>query len=122
MGDIFMARHFVTEIDQIDASKAKVFTVQGRSIGLIKTNGKIYAVRNVSPHKAAPVCQGTLKGTMLPSAPSAFVFGLEDQILQCPWHGWEFDLETGKTMCGNEGKKLNFYPVTIEQSLVYVDL
>lgn len=117
-----MPRHYVAELDQLDESKPTVFSIEGRSIGLIQSNGKIYAVRNVCPHKRAPICRGTLRGTMLPSAPSTFEFGLEGQILQCPWHGWEFDLETGTTVCENSGKKLTFYPLTVKERSVYVEL
>jgi nitrite reductase (NADH) small subunit len=117
-----MALHFVTDLDQLDEAKPTMFAVLGRSIGLIKTNGKVYAVRNICPHKRAPVCRGTLRGTMLPSDPSTFVFGLEGQILQCPWHGWEFDLESGSTVCGHEGKKLTLYSVTLKERAVYIEL
>src|SRR5712672_522150 len=114
-----MALQFVTEVDQLEESKPAVFVVQGRSIGLIKSNDKIYAVRNVCPHKGAPVCKGTIRGTMLPSEPWRFVFGLENQILQCPWHGWEFDLETGATVCKGKGN-LTLYTVLLRERSVYV--
>jgi nitrite reductase (NADH) small subunit len=116
-----MTLHFVTLQDQLEDAKPTVFSVQGRSIGLIKSRGKIYAVRNVCPHKGAPVCKGTLRGTMLPSDPGAFVFGLDNQILQCPWHGWEFDLETGSGVCESRGH-LVLYPVVLKEQSVYLDL
>ncbi len=116
-----MALHFVADLNQLEEAKPTVFSVQGRSIGLIKSKDKIYAVRNVCPHKGAPVCKGTLRGTMLPSDPSTFVFGRENQILQCPWHGWEFDLETGATLSGGRGK-LTLYPVTLKERSVYLEL
>lgn len=117
-----MPLHFVTRLDELADAKPRLFTIEGRSIGLIRTNGSVYAVRNVCPHKRAPVCRGTLRGTMLPSDPGTFIFGLEDQVLQCPWHGWEFDLNTGRTVCGESSKKLTLYPVTLKDDSVYVEL
>jgi nitrite reductase (NADH) small subunit len=114
--------HLVAQLAELEDAKPRIVSVAGRSIGLIRSNGTVYAVRNVCPHKRAPICRGTLKGTMLPSDPSKFVFGLEDQVLQCPWHGWEFDLATGRTLCGGESKKLIRYPVTIKEEAIYVDL
>jgi nitrite reductase (NADH) small subunit len=114
--------HLVAQLDQLEDAKPRVFTVAGRSIGLIKSDSNIYAVRNICPHKAAPVCRGTFRGTMLPSDPGDFVFGMEDRVLQCPWHGWEFDLSTGRTLCGHGNKKLTLYPVTVKEGGVYVDL
>lgn len=117
-----MSLHFVAKLEDLEDAKPSVFDVEGRSIGLINSNGDVLAVRNVCPHKRAPVCRGQVRGTMLPSDPSTFVFGLEGQVLQCPWHGWEFDLKTGHTLCGNEDKKLTFYPVTVQDGSVYVDI
>ena len=117
-----MPLHFVAELNQLEEAKPRLFSIAGRSIGLIRSKGNVYAVRNVCPHKRAPVCRGTVKGTMLPSDPGTFVFGLDDQVLQCPWHGWEFDLTTGRTLCGNEKRKLALYRVTIEEQAIYVDL
>lgn len=116
-----MTLQFVTDLDRLEENKPLVFVVKGRSIGLIRTREKIYAVRNVCPHKRAPVCRGTMRGTMLPSDPDSFVFGMEDQVLQCPWHGWEFDLETGRTLCPGKSR-LTLYPVTVQDRSVFVDL
>jgi nitrite reductase/ring-hydroxylating ferredoxin subunit len=116
-----MTLHYVVDLDQLDEAKAKIVSVAGRSIGIIKTNGRVYAVRNVCPHKRAPVCRGQLRGTLLPSDPATFVFGLENQVLQCPWHGWEFDLESGASLCKGAAK-LTFYPVTVRDKSIFLDL
>jgi nitrite reductase/ring-hydroxylating ferredoxin subunit len=58
---------------------------------------------------------------MLPSDPSTFVFGLENQVLQCPWHGWEFNLESGAPLCGGK-ERLTLYPVTVRDNAVFVEL
>ena len=117
-----MSLHLVEQFDQLEEATPMVVTVAGRSIGLIRSNSNIYAVRNICPHKAAPVCRGMFRGTMLPSDPGNFVFGMEDRVLQCPWHGWEFDLSTGRTLCGHGNKKLTLYPVTVREGAVYVEL
>ncbi len=116
-----MALHFVAELDTLEEARPAVFDIAGRSIGLIRVKDKVHAVRNICPHKRAPVCRGTMRGTMLPSEVDQFVFGMEDRVLQCPWHGWEFDLETGQTLCGGQSK-LTLYPVTLKERSVYVEL
>lgn len=116
-----MTLHFVANLDQLEEGKPSVLSVKGRTIGLIKMKDKVYAIRNVCPHKGAPVCRGTVGGTMLPSEPSTFIFGMENQVLKCPWHGWEFDLESGASLCGAKGK-LTLYPVTLKEGAVYLDL
>lgn len=117
-----MTLHFVGRIAELEEAVPRIVAIEGRSIGVIKSNGEIYAVRNVCPHKRAPICKGLVKGTMLPSDPGEFVFGMHNDILQCPWHGWEFDLKSGETICQNSSKKLTFYPVKIEDDAVYVEV
>jgi nitrite reductase (NADH) small subunit len=116
-----MALHLVADLDELEEAKAKIVSVAGHSIGIIKTNGRVYAVRNVCPHKRAPVCRGQLRGTMLPSDPQTFVFGLENLVLQCPWHGWEFNLEDGSRLCGGLSR-LKLFPVTLRDKSVFLDL
>lgn len=117
-----MSLHLVTKLSELEDAKPSVYVVSGRSIGIIKMDGAVIAVRNICPHKRAPVCKGQLRGTMLPSEPDAFVFGMENRVLRCPWHGWEFDLETGATLCPGLDRKLSFYPVEILDGDVYVDV
>jgi nitrite reductase (NADH) small subunit len=116
-----MALHQVADLDELEEAKPKIVSVQGRNIGLIKTNGEVYAVRNICPHKAAPVCRGLVRGTMMPSEPGEFVFGLENRVLQCPWHGWEFNLETGQPIHGGRKSRLTLYNVVVEQKSVFVE-
>lgn len=116
-----MALHHVADLDELEEAKAKIVSVAGRSIGIFKSNGKVYAVRNLCPHKRAPICRGQLRGTFLPSDPSSFVFGMENLVLQCPWHGWEFNLETGAALCGQTAR-LTLYPVTMQDRSVFLDL
>jgi nitrite reductase (NADH) small subunit len=115
-----MPLHHVADLAELEEAKAKIVSIRGRSIGIVKSQGKIYAIRNVCPHKGAPVCRGQIRGTFLASRPDEFVFGLDGQVLQCPWHGWEFNLETGAQMCGTEDKLIT-YPVTVQDQSVYLD-
>lgn len=116
-----MTLHHVAELDDLEEAKPNIVEVAGRSIGIIKADGKVYAVRNLCPHKRAPVCLGRVRGTMLPSDPASFVFGMENQVLQCPWHGWEFDLATGAHLCGGKAR-LTLYPVTMQGNSIFLEM
>ena len=96
--------------------KFKIIDVAGREIGIAQLkNGEFRAVRNVCPHKGAPVCRGPIGGTTLPSAVGELIYGRDGEILACPWHGFEFDLLTGDELI-RSGKptKLLMYPVVVE--------
>lgn len=112
--------HFVANLHDISSGKAHIFDVQGVSIGIFNVDGNIHAIRNTCPHKQAPVCQGTVGGTMLPSDPCEFEFGLEGQVLKCPWHGWEFDITSGESLFGISSRKVQKYLIELKDDKIYI--
>jgi nitrite reductase (NADH) small subunit len=110
----------VGNISDVPNGKALIVEVNGVSVGIFNENGNVYAIRNTCPHKQAPICKGTVGGTMLPSDPCDFQFGLEGQVLRCPWHGWEFDLATGESLFGISNRKVKTYPVEVKDDRIYV--
>jgi nitrite reductase (NADH) small subunit len=48
--------------------------------------------------KEAPVGSGTVTGMTLPSKPGNYLYGREEEIVRCPWPGWEFDITNGKSI------------------------
>jgi nitrite reductase/ring-hydroxylating ferredoxin subunit len=85
----------VARVEDLPAGQRKIVRVGQREIGVFHTTAGLFALRNVCPHQGAPLCLGPVTGTTLPSAPGEYVWGLEGRVLRCPWHGWEFNLETG---------------------------
>jgi nitrite reductase/ring-hydroxylating ferredoxin subunit len=57
----------------------------------------------------------------MPSPPGEYRWGREGEIVACPWHGWEYDLLTGK-MLADERIRLKRYPVEVRDGTVYVTL
>ncbi len=113
--------HYVGRTEQVPDRQALIVEIDGKSVGVFKIGDRLYAVRNVCPHKQAPLCRGTVGGTMLPSRPGELEFGLEDRVLKCPWHGWEFDLETGQCLFGVSGRRVKTYPVRADEGHIYVE-
>ncbi len=111
----------VAKISEIPSGGRKVVEVAGRSLGLFNVNGTFVAALNVCPHEGAPVCLGRIGGTTLPSSPGEFRWGREGEILTCPWHGWEFDLLTGRALADRR-KRLRLFPVTVEDDTLFVTI
>ena len=109
-----MGRHIVGRVSDVPPGERKIVEAEGRSIGIFNVHGSFYALRNRCPHQAAPLCQGTVKGTMLPSAPGEYVWAREGEILRCPWHGWEFDIRTGQSWCDPTRLKAKCYAANRE--------
>ncbi len=111
----------VARSSEILPGERRFVEVKGHSIGLFNVNGRFVAALNLCPHELAPVCRGRVGGTTLPSPPGEYRWGRAGEILACPWHGWEFDLLTGKALA-DARVRLRFYPVTVEDDTVFVTL
>jgi len=106
---------------ELPPGSKRAVEVDRRSICVLNSDGRYYAVRNRCPHQGAPLCAGAVSGTMLPSAPHQLVYGLEGKVLRCAWHAWEFDLESGRSLFDPEGKRVRVYPAGVEDGMVWVD-
>jgi len=110
-----MARHVVGRVSDLPPGARKIVEIAGRSIGVFNVNGSYHALRNSCPHQSAPLCLGAIKGMTMPSKPGEYIWGREGEILRCPWHGWEFDLTTGRSIFNPHKMRVCTYEVTIER-------
>jgi nitrite reductase (NADH) small subunit len=106
--------HDVGAPSDFPEGECRILVVEGLEIGIYNIEGRFYAIRNLCPHRGAPVCKGELRGTMLPSEPGEYVPAMAGQVLHCPWHQWEFDLATGRTLFGTDKRRLITYAVTTQ--------
>lgn len=108
------ARHIVCPVEQLPPGERLIIEVKGRSIGVFNIEGRYYAIRNLCPHQGAPLCLGTVTGTALPSQPGEYAWGREGEIIRCPWHGWEFDITSGRSVFNPHKTRVKTYEVTVE--------
>lgn len=106
-----LRRHRVGHADDIHDGTCLEVEVAGRSLGIFRVGGQLRAVLNHCPHEGAPICRGKVRGTTLPSAPGTFRWGRENEILVCPWHGWEFALDSGQ--CLTDRRRLATFPTEV---------
>ena len=106
-----LRRHRVGHADDIHDGTCLQVEVAGRSVGIFRVGGQVRAVLNHCPHEGAPICRGTVRGTTLPSEPGTFRWGRENEILVCPWHGWEFALDSGQ--CLTDRRRLATFPTEV---------
>jgi nitrite reductase/ring-hydroxylating ferredoxin subunit len=81
----------------VPAGERLIVTVDGRSIGIFNVADRYYAFLNRCPHRGAQLCKGEIVGRLESDRPGEFRLDPEHRFLACPWHGWEFDLETGES-------------------------
>lgn len=87
----------------VPEGERRLLTVDGLSIGVFHLAGAWYAIRNLCLHRAGPVATGALVGTHV----------------QCPWHGYTYDVTTGRCLA-DPSAQLDTYAVTVEDGQVYV--
>ncbi len=75
------------------------------SIALANVDGKFYAIHNTCIHESGPLGDGELAG----------------QIVSCPWHGWEYNVTTGK-LSNNPAEGVQSYPVEVRGDDIFVDI
>jgi len=74
----------------------------GRELAVFNVSGEYYAIDNSCPHRGASLADGRVC----------------DYVVECAWHGWEFDLRTGECLTVTE--RIKTYEVQVEDGIVRV--
>ncbi len=95
----------VADLAQLRESSGLTVSIDGRELALFLREGKVFAVSNVCAHQHFSLLhKGRLAG----------------KTVECPMHGWTYNLETGRAING-EGRIATF-PVTIRGSDILVEI
>ena len=105
----------ICRVSDLPPGERKIVEVRSRSIGVFNVHGEYYALRSLCPHQGAPLCRGTITGTARSTAPGEIIWERDGRILRCPWHGWEFDIATGRSVFNPHRLRVRTYDVTVEQ-------
>jgi len=116
-----MARYIVATADEILPGGRKIVTVAGRSIGVFNIGGEFFALRNRCPHQGGPLCEGKTWGMLSARVPGELGYARAGEILTCAWHGWEFDIRTGRSWCDPERLRVRAYAVSVESGATVAD-
>lgn len=117
-------RHRVGALADFPEGKPRVVQVGRREIGIVNVRGTLYALPNLCPHQAGPLCRAPrTTGTLRAGAEDDFAFRwvLDGEIIACPWHGMEFHVPTGQCLAHRE-IRLRRYDLVVEGSDVSVVL
>ncbi|MBA2596503.1 MAG: Rieske (2Fe-2S) protein [Chloroflexota bacterium] len=109
-----MTRHIVAHVADIPPGERLIVEIAGRSIGIFNVGGCFYALKNSCPHQGGKLCLGRTVGLASAARPGEISYTREGEILRCPWHGWEFDLATGRSVFDPHRTRVKSYPVEVE--------
>jgi nitrite reductase (NADH) small subunit len=91
--------------DEVPEGTIREFQLNGKTVAVANVAGKLFAINNVCLHRGGPLGQGELK----------------QQIVTCPWHGWQYDVTNGKLIT-NPAVGVETYPVEVRGEDIFVDI
>lgn len=106
--------HRVCRTSELPVGASRIVEIDGRSIGVFHLPTGFYALLNRCPHRGAPLCEGRVTGLVTAPRPQEWELEREGEIVRCPWHGWEFDIATGRSVFNPHRVRTRTYPVTTE--------
>jgi 3-phenylpropionate/trans-cinnamate dioxygenase ferredoxin subunit len=109
-----MAKHVVATAAEIPEGGRKLVEVKGRPVAIFNVKGEYFALYDKCPHEGGSLCSGKLTGLVESSGPGDYRLSRKGEILRCPWHGWEFDLRTGRSYCDPRRLRVRNYAVSVE--------
>jgi len=93
------------KIAEVPAGAIHEFQVAGKAVAVANVAGKFYAISDVCVHRGGPLGQGELHGS----------------VVTCPWHGWQYDVTTGK-VTQNPTMGVACYATEVRGDEVFVDI
>ena len=119
-----MAELFVCKDGEMQDGGVRIVASGETEVGVFLHKGKYYAYRNLCPHQGGPACEGVI----LPKvediiAPARTLQGQtynqNEMHFVCPWHGYEYKLETGE--CATDARiRLQRFKIVERAGQVYV--
>lgn len=114
-------RHVVGPASEIPDEGNKVVNIGSREIVVFRANGRFYALTNRCPHEGGKLCAGKLFPRVDVSPPGEYRVSTEKRIVRCPWHAWEFDLETGQSWCDPNRVRVRPYATEVQSGRTLVE-
>lgn len=108
-----MPKYVIGKVEQIPPGNRKLVEIRGRQIAIFNLNGDFFGILDRCPHQGASLCKGQIVGLVESEEPGEYKFSRQNEIIRCPWHGWEFDIRTGRSRCEPSKIRATRYPVTV---------
>jgi nitrite reductase/ring-hydroxylating ferredoxin subunit len=116
-----MTKHVIATVDEIAPGGRKLVELKGREIAVFNIAGEFFAISNACPHEGASLCRGVLVGLAEADEPGKVRLTRKGEMLRCPWHGWEFDIRTGKSWCDPRRVRVKSYDIVVESGSTLVE-
>jgi nitrite reductase/ring-hydroxylating ferredoxin subunit len=114
-------KHELFPADELKPGEMRAVEIDSISIVVIRTPaGALHALRNRCSHVGAPLVRGLVQQAVV--GDDVGQYAVSDEVLvRCPWHGWEFSVETGRCLADPEHARVRVYPVEVEAGMVVLE-
>lgn len=115
-------KHPVCRLDELPPGTLRPVEVAGVSVVVARTPaGDVHVLRDRCSHEGARLSHGRLLQKVRGDAVGAYVLAEGEYVVRCPWHGYEFDLETGLCIADARRDRVRAYDVTIDDGVVFIE-
>ena len=101
--DVNLRWEKVLDPDELGEGRVQPVTCHHATVCMTRYEGEYAALDNRCPHQGGPLGEGSI----------------ENGMLRCPWHGWDFHPTTGRSP-GDFDDGVDTYPVEVREDGVYV--
>ena len=92
-------------VGDIPVGTIREVSIEGKALAVANVGGQFYAISNTCLHRGGPLGEGVLEG----------------KIVTCPWHGWQYDVTTGR-VSQNPSVGVDHYAIEVRGEELYVDI
>jgi nitrite reductase/ring-hydroxylating ferredoxin subunit len=116
-----MASYVAGRADELPEDEVRLTRLGRHDVVLIRRGSTVFAVANRCPHQGARMCDGRLRERLDGDGAGRVEARPHTPVLACPWHGWEFDLATGRSAF-DAAYRIKTYPATITDGDIVVQI
>ncbi|MBZ9764258.1 Rieske (2Fe-2S) protein [Mesorhizobium sp. CA8] len=112
---------FACKTADVRVGEPKIVTIGRIPVGIFQLEDGYAALLNICPHRAGQLCEGPISGTTKRTDKTEFVYVRAGELIRCAWHGWEFDIRSGKCLVDDKLKARTF-PVHVDGDEIYLEM
>jgi nitrite reductase/ring-hydroxylating ferredoxin subunit len=116
-----MATYVVAAVAEIPPGTRKLVDAGGRAVVVFNLGGEFFALANRCPHRGGSLYHGIQTGLVESDEPGQYCYSRPGEMVRCPWHGWEFDIRTGKSWCDPSRIRVRQFPVAVRSGTELVE-
>lgn len=120
-----MSRVHVESAAAFEPGAKRIVETERGEVGVFNVDGDYYAIPNTCAHQGGPLCEGTVlddvTGEYDGVGDRVRERFTDDKVIKCPWHGWEYHLDSGD-LAGDDRVSLPTFDVVEDDGEIFVEL